>query len=104
MKCSTLATLQAAVEADEDIPAEVSEAMLVLVPGSFGLAGESAYARRGEADKLEQDRLPNRGSAGAVFAIKAKRGVKSLVQGKRHEPDGDRRWRQGRRHCRRNAA
>jgi hypothetical protein len=26
----------------------------------------------GEADKLEQDRLPNKGFAGAVFAIKAK--------------------------------
>ncbi len=46
----------------------------VLVPGSFGLAGESAYARPGEADKLEQDRLPNKGFAGAVFAIEAKRG------------------------------
>jgi hypothetical protein len=45
----------------------------VLVPGSFGLAGESAYARPGEADKLEQDRL-HKGFAGAVFAIKAKRG------------------------------
>jgi muconolactone delta-isomerase len=34
----------------------------------------TAYAWRGEADKLEQSRLANRGFAGAVFAIKARRG------------------------------
>jgi hypothetical protein len=53
-------TMQAAVEADEDVPAEVSEAMLVLVPGYSALLGNRPMLGGERPTSLSRTGFPTR--------------------------------------------